>query len=141
VPLETRYPKQIERGCRQRQDLPQAAAAVVRWIQTLRSKYDDLKGHNAATLWEYIPKKLGGYEEVCESNLSIFETKDRIGQYKIGKILGEGQFADVRVCTHTDYEKTFAIKIMYKDKVHSVNSLRRINSEVRKWGQSYGEEI
>ena len=53
--LETRSPKQIERGCRQRQDLPQAAAAVVRWIQTLRSKYDDLKGHNAATLWEYIP--------------------------------------------------------------------------------------
>tara|TARA_B110000305_G_scaffold220173_1_gene261780 strand:+ start:218 stop:613 length:396 start_codon:yes stop_codon:yes gene_type:complete len=110
-------------------------------FKLLRSKYDDLKGHNAATLWEYIPKKLGGYEEVCESNLSIFETKDRIGQYKIGKILGEGQFADVRVCTHTDYEKTFAIKIMYKDKVHSVNSLRRINSEVRKWGQSYGEEI
>ena len=34
MPLETRYPKQIERGCRQRQDLPQAAAAVVRWIQT-----------------------------------------------------------------------------------------------------------
>ena len=60
----------------------------------------------------------------------MFETKDRIGSYRIGELLGEGQFADVKIATHPDFDQTFAVKIMHKDKVHSVNSLRRINNEI-----------
>lgn len=33
-------------------------------FKLLRSKYDDLKESNSATLWEYIPKKIPkGYDE------------------------------------------------------------------------------
>ena len=63
-------------------------------------------------------------------DLSVFETKDRIGAYRIGDILGEGQFADVKDCTHPDSPKTFAVKIMHKDKIHNVNALLRINNEI-----------
>ena len=123
-------------------------------FKILRGKYDDLKQSNTEILWEYIPTKIKtGYEEVGQCDLAIFETCDRIGPYQIGAMLGEGQFADVKMCSlakknsSSDLPQSIqkkssssspslssspplAIKIMRKDKVNSVQNLKRINNEI-----------
>ena len=93
-------------------------------FKILRAKYDDLKADSAVTMWEYIPSKIKGFEEVSESpgqrgenifsrhatnylltlspppppllqlgdtNISVFESSTRIGDYTIGGLLGEGE--------------------------------------------------
>mmetsp|Transcript_55461 Transcript_55461/g.82178 ORF Transcript_55461/g.82178 Transcript_55461/m.82178 type:complete len:521 (+) Transcript_55461:167-1729(+) len=102
-------------------------------FQLLRDKYDDLKSENHFTLWEYIPAHIGGgkeFSELAVVNNSVFETSDRIGDYGIGSLLGEGHFADVRLCIHTPTSKEYAIKVMRKNKVVSVNGLQRIQREI-----------
>ncbi|GMI06397.1 hypothetical protein TrLO_g3734 [Triparma laevis f. longispina] len=99
-------------------------------FKILRSKYDDLKADSAVTMWEYIPSKIKGFEELGETNISIFESSTRIGDYTIGELLGEGQFADVKLATSSKSSRKLAVKIMRKDRVHSVQALKRIHNEI-----------
>mmetsp|Transcript_28657 Transcript_28657/g.57332 ORF Transcript_28657/g.57332 Transcript_28657/m.57332 type:complete len:736 (+) Transcript_28657:30-2237(+) len=99
-------------------------------FKILRAKYDDLKAESAVTMWEYIPSKVKGFEQLGDTNVSIFESASRIGDYKIGKLLGEGQFADVKLATCSKSSTQLAVKIMRKDRVHSVQALKRIQNEL-----------
>ncbi|GMH68900.1 hypothetical protein TrST_g3181 [Triparma strigata] len=98
-------------------------------FKILRAKYDDLKADSAVTMWEYIPSKIKGFEELGDTNISVFESSTRIGDYTIGGLLGEGQFADVKLATSSKNHK-LAVKIMRKDRVHSVQALKRIHNEI-----------
>ena len=74
--------------------------------------------------------QIKGFDELEETNVSIYESSTRIGEYKIGEILGEGQFADVKLARKRDSDKVLAVKIMRKDKVHSVRDLKRVQNEI-----------
>lgn len=69
-------------------------------------------------------------QQLGETNISIFESSTRIGDYTIGELLGEGQFADVKLATSSKSSRTLAVKIMRKDRVHSVQALKRIHNEI-----------
>jgi len=99
-------------------------------FKLLRSKYDELKADMAVALWEYIPAKVKVFRDVERTNMSIFESETAVGSYKIGALLGTGQFANVHVSTNDKIEKKLAVKIMKKDKVHSVQSLKRVQNEI-----------
>ncbi|GMI51314.1 hypothetical protein TeGR_g8201, partial [Tetraparma gracilis] len=58
-------------------------------FKLLRSKYDDLKAECSVTLWEYLPSKLKTFQDIKQSDVSIFESPTRLGEYKIGEVLGE----------------------------------------------------
>jgi serine/threonine protein kinase len=45
------------------------------------------------------------------------QLRTRIGNYEIGKTLGEGTFAKVKYGRHVDTGASFAIKIIDKDKI------------------------
>ena len=62
--------------------------------------------------------------------IQIFETKDQVGDYHIGLLLGEVQFVDVRLCTNTVSKKQYAMKIIAKAKVVSVIELQRVQTEI-----------
>jgi len=117
-------------------------------FKLLRQKYDDLKAELQHTLWEFIPSACAGgqvdeehppnaaicsnpFSELDQIDHSIFETSNRIGNYEIGEILGEGQFADVRLGTELSTHETCAIKIMKKGKIMSAAGLRRIQTEIK----------
>jgi len=71
------------------------------------------------------------FDEIATVNHAIFETPDCIGQYEIGPLLGEGRFADVKLCTHTITKRQLAVKILIKSKVKSLSGLRRIQREIK----------
>ena len=59
-------------------------------------RYDELKSDNSSTIWDYIPTHDHYFSDICEVDSSVFETSNRIGDYSIGDVVGEGQFADVK---------------------------------------------
>lgn len=66
----------------------------------LRKKYDDLKRSTLKLLWEHLPSAhdhKANHIPVCSANHK--ETMERVGTYRIGKKLGEGEFARVHDCT------------------------------------------
>ncbi len=101
-------------------------------FKLLRGKYDDLKSELSFALWDVIPSLNNetNFRELAFTNHSIFETNDQVGDYHIGLLLGEGQFADVRLCTNTISKKQFAMKIIAKAKVVSVIGLQRVQTEI-----------
>lgn len=99
-------------------------------FKVLRRKYDDMKNDVTVTMWEYIPKIVEGFGEITEPDHSIYESSTRIGAYKIGELLGEGQFADVKIATKNDSDDQLAVKIMRKDKVQTMQGLKRVQNEI-----------
>ena len=58
------------------------------------------------------------------------EDEERVGEYDVGAVIGEGQFATVKSCYSTTKEKVMAVKIIEKKKVTSLDSLKRIDNEL-----------
>ena len=83
-------------------------------FKLLREKYDDVKSEMQHILWEFIPslnkETILHFPELGKVNQSVFETPSQIGNYQIGSLLGEGQFADVKSCTHMPTQKRYAMK-------------------------------
>ena len=61
---------------------------------------------------------------------SLHVARRRVGDYDIGSIIGEGQFATVKSCYSTTQERTLAVKIIEKKKVNTLDSLKRIDNEL-----------
>ena len=105
-------------------------------FKLLRSKYDDLKTEIQHILWDFIPSQhndipLNDFSELGNVNLSVFESPNRIGNYDIGSLLGEGQFANVKLCTNSVTKKEYAVKVINKKKVSTLTGLKRIKNEIK----------
>lgn len=73
-----------------------------------------------------------------EDVLSFEESNDRVGNYIVCDVLGEGQFATVKSCRKKQFvqdeqgfkgiddgSQLFALKIINKEKISTINSIRR----------------
>jgi serine/threonine protein kinase len=58
------------------------------------------------------------------------QQRTRIGNYEIGKTLGEGTFAKVKYGRHVDTGASFAIKIIDKDKILKHKMIQQIKREI-----------
>jgi serine/threonine protein kinase len=104
-------------------------------FKLLREKYDDQKSELHHVLWEFIPTQkiedIGGYSELGEVNHAVFESHDRISNYTIGEVIGEGQFSDVKLCTHCITGNKYAMKIIQKQKISSLSGLKHVCTEIK----------
>lgn len=104
-------------------------------FKLLREKYDDVKTELHHVLWEFIPTEkvddLAGFSELGQVNHAVFESPDRISNYEIGGLLGEGQFSDVKLCTHSVTGEKFAMKIIQKQKISTLSGLKHVRTEVK----------
>lgn len=134
----------------------------------LRQKYDHVKTYLCDVLWEVIPsgcipgvegKGSRWLEAIPPIDHDVIESPTRIGNYIIGDILGEGQFASVHAintCFSTkpeNFEKAAAsslkdehvlecteikdssplqraVKMIDKARVVSLTTLRRVDNEI-----------
>jgi serine/threonine protein kinase len=65
-----------------------------------------------------------------EDTKTFTETEDRIGKYRVGEPLGEGQFATVKNCYIDGDSKEYALKIINKDRITSFTALMRVSTEI-----------
>jgi len=61
----------------------------------------------------------------------VVETKDRIKNYQIGKVIGEGTFGKVRMGLHIPTDEKVAIKILEKKKMIEAADIERVAREIR----------
>jgi serine/threonine protein kinase len=61
--------------------------------------------------------KMSGAAQQQQQQQQQLHQRTRIGNYEIGKTLGEGTFAKVKYGRHVDTGASFAIKIIDKDKI------------------------
>ena len=99
-------------------------------FKLLREKYDDVKREQHHILWEFMPTQ-PAFSEIGLANHAVFESPDRISNYAIGALLGEGQFSDVKLCTHCVTRNQYAVKIIQKQKISTLAGLKRLRTEVK----------
>ena len=104
-------------------------------FKLLREKYDDQKAELHHVLWEFIPTQkvddLAGFSDLGEVNHAVFESPGRLSNYTIGGLLGEGQFSDVKLCTHCITGNQYAMKIIQKQKISTLSGVKHVRTEVK----------
>jgi len=58
------------------------------------------------------------------------ETTSKVGNYEMGKLLGEGAFSKVKLGTHLTTKLLFAIKVVDKDGINNIKDLERVMREM-----------
>ena len=53
-----------------------------------------------------------------------------IGQYNLGKTIGQGTFGKVKLGTHTLTEEKVAVKILEKERIKDVADVERVAREI-----------
>lgn len=105
----------------------------------LRGKYDKHKSSLLDILWNHCAQSHPDLNRIpsIEDINHFLETDEKIGKYCIGNVVGEGQFAAVRSCWKPTDEKheqpnneSYAIKIIQKEKITTMQSLKRISMEI-----------
>lgn len=72
----------------------------------------------------------GDQSEACQSGLQLMGFTTRIGKYELGRLLGEGTFAKVKLGRNIETGKNFAVKIIDKDMVKKNNLMYQVKREI-----------
>ena len=69
--------------------------------------------------------------QAAAQNTSKTEVKKIIGQYMIGKTIGEGTFGKVKIGVHLPSGEKVAVKILEKARIKEQADVRRVNREIK----------
>ena len=105
---------------------------------TLHGKYAAQKSRNRSTLWSFVPANCTGFDMLPLMSKDVSEGENFVDTYKLGDLVGHGQFADVRRAQdlltsngdegEAEFDK--AVKIIDKNKINDVISLKRVVAEL-----------
>lgn len=98
----------------------------------LRQRYDEQKTTLLTILWKHCASCHPDLREIppAEDEETFKETDSEVGNLIVGELLGEGQFATVRVCQRKGEEKSYALKVIKKERITSFTSLLRVSNEI-----------
>jgi serine/threonine protein kinase len=127
---------QASKATRAIQSFHQQQQALFDEFVVLRQKYDDQKASLVSALWQHCARHHPELTDIPFMESSTFiETEKQIGQYGVGGVLGEGQFATVCTCWKGIDRKPdsveYALKIIKKERITTFNSLRRVSTEIK----------
>ena len=98
-------------------DFQSQQKALLSKYTSLRSAHKEVAANLHKLLWTDLGSEIG-YDFLAIKDVSVMkETESTVGDYSLGELLGEGQFAQVRSCKEGDSERTLAVKIIKKDSV------------------------
>jgi serine/threonine protein kinase len=128
--------EQASKATRAIQSFHQQQQALFDEFVVLRQKYDDQKASLVSALWQHCARHHPELTDIPSMESDTFiETEKQIGQYGVGGVLGEGQFATVCTCWKGVEKKPdsveYALKIIKKERITTFNSLRRVSTEIK----------
>ena len=102
---------------------------------TLRDKYDVNKKRLRDLLWGRLANLTREFAILPQIQEKAFETENDIEQYRMGAILGTGEFATVRAATVSEevgsVRRKIAIKVIDKERITTILGLQRSVNEIR----------
>jgi DNA repair ATPase RecN len=98
----------------------------------LRQRYDEQKNTMITILWNQCAKYHPDLRQIpqLEDAVTFTENEFQVGDFTVGDLLGEGQFATVRNCQQKDKQEEYALKIIKKERITSFTSLMRVSNEI-----------
>ena len=136
---------QKESECRESTDKASKAMATVQTFHAqqkemfeefriLRERYDEQKAVLQDILWKHCARFHPDLKAIPPMESDDFpETETEVGNFTIGGVLGEGQFATVMNCVRKGSSADggeLALKVINKEKIMSFNSLRHVSNEI-----------
>ena len=64
-----------------------------------------------------------------------------VGQYMIGKTLGEGTFGKVKIGVHLPTGEKVAVKILEKSRIKDQSDIKRVNREIKILKRARGDNV
>jgi hypothetical protein len=129
-----------EKKCKEHKEAEQAARKALHKQQQalfdefvlLRERYDQQKSSTFDILWTHCTKYHPDLRKipVMQDAATFVEAEERVGDYDVGELLGEGQFATVKNCTREGQSTEYALKIIKKEKITSFTALMRVSNEI-----------
>jgi len=104
-------------------------------FQLLRQRYDEQRDTLQDILWMHCGPNHPELKAIpmVKDFQDFVETENRVGEFSIGEVLGEGQFATVYNCRRVNgdlVDRDMALKIIKKEKITTFNSLRHVSNEI-----------
>ena len=100
-------------------------------LDGLQKENKQLKEKMTILMFNNIPSMSPKFKDVGSVNYDIQESPGRsVGNYHLGKKLGEGHYGMVQVGMHDRSKKSYAIKVLKKDKINRFKDLQQIALEV-----------
>ncbi|KAJ1436082.1 kinase-like domain-containing protein [Ochromonadaceae sp. CCMP2298] len=147
--LSSSFPGQgelYELKCKELKDAEESASKALLSIQTfhkqqqalfdefvlLRQRYDEQKSSTVNILWTHCTKYHPDLRQipVMQDASTFVEVEDQVGDYNVGELLGEGQFATVKDCSLEGQSTEYALKIIKKERITSFTALMRVSNEI-----------
>ena len=100
---------------------------------TLRTKYDQTQERLANVLFQFLPEHTERFWAVPQLDEDLPCGENSVDRFRLGKVLGEGQFAIVReaeVDVDGARDAAFAVKIVRKVKVNTGLAMSRLQNEI-----------
>ncbi len=102
---------------------------------TLRDKYDVNKKRLRDLLWGRLATLTREFAALPQIQEKAYETENDIEQYRMGNILGSGEFAQVRAASVSQdvgsVQRKLAIKVIDKERITTIKGLERAVNEIR----------
>lgn len=84
----------------------------------------------ADVLNEAQKSKEGIMNQISQRDLKLKPHERKIGQYILGKTIGEGTFGKVKIGLHILTKAKVAVKILEKCKINDVADVERVSREI-----------
>ena len=141
--IETR--DRLEETTKKLKDLSERHDDLTGQHEDLRERYFQLKQCTLNGLWGYAIENSSDFEEIIGVDQNLIETKNRVGDFYLGSVLGTGHFSEVRELYTSSpatraqprrgkakkLEDQMAVKIIRKEQVSSIDGILSYENEVR----------
>lgn len=98
-------------------------------FESLRREHARQEERMDIIMFQHFPSIVPKFKDIGTVNYSVAEKRSTVGQFSIGRLLGEGHYGSVRVATRDNTR--YAVKIIKKSRLQrfKVGSIKGANSE------------
>jgi serine/threonine protein kinase len=99
-------------------------------IDIARKNNEKCEEQLSVLTFQHIPSVAPKFKDIGSVDYNVRESFGYVGQYQIGKVLGEGFYGSVRVGTHLGSNQKYAMKILSKERITKFKDLQQVAVEV-----------
>ena len=100
-------------------------------VRVLKKKYSTLQEESVALLWGRLAGAPGDLAALPPLDAAVAEAEDRVGRYALGRTVGAGSSAVVRLGVADGSQERYAVKVVDKARASRHKALLALANEVR----------
>ena len=99
-------------------------------LEEARKEVEKIQERMRLLMFHHIPSVSPRFKDIGPVDYGIEEVFGRLGDYELGKIIGEGHYGLVQVAKNHQTEQSYAMKILSKGRAQRFKDLQQMATEV-----------